>query len=90
MRIRYTQDFTDEHGYFFPAGCVSQHGETESLRRVSLGVAEVTNQSAFLRQYPVSKEVSTMCMPEAAPIENKVAENIEAGEGAKMFNAKKR
>lgn len=89
MRIRYIQDFTDDQGYFFPNGCVSQHSASESLRRIALGVAEATNQSAFLRRYPPSNEVSTMCMPEALATEVK-AENIEAGEGAKMFNAKKR
>lgn len=67
MKVKYTQDHTDEYGQFFPVGCVAEHSDAEGARRVLSGVCEEAPATAFSRQMPPGVLFSEECVPAPMP-----------------------
>jgi hypothetical protein len=61
MKVRYTKDYTDEYGQFFPAGCVAEHPETEGMKRIVAGVCKETDPDAYSRRQPLSAPLPVEC-----------------------------
>jgi hypothetical protein len=68
MKVRYIKNHTDEHGQFFPAGCVAEHPETEGMARIVAGVCKETDPDAYSRRQPLSAPLPVECVPAGTSI----------------------
>lgn len=64
MKVRYTQEYTDQYDDFFPEGCVAEHTDAEAGRRIALGVCEQVDDATKALRYQVGAElVVEGCVP---------------------------
>ena len=69
MKVRYKVNHTDEHGMFFPAGCVAEHAQSDAEKRIDLGVADAVDGDAYSRRLPPDAPVQFECVPETQAVE---------------------
>lgn len=70
MKVRYTKQYTDQHGMVFSPGWIAEHSDPEALRRINLGVCEqVTADGAKSLKLAPENPVFAECAAPEIPAE---------------------